>query len=95
MLQLAFAAIEPVLEPEIVRDSVEGRDCFTRFFLQVLLTPPSQARRPDHGAALADAMEQVPEANVLADAVMSVDEDEYLLVQRTCAVVTGRPGRVR
>ena len=29
------------------------------------------------------------------DAVMSVDEDEYLLVQRTCAVVTGRPGRVR
>ena len=93
-MQLTFASTQRLMEPEILEELVVGSDCFTQFFLQVLLTPPWRAKRANHALAMADAMEQVPEANVLVDVVLRVDVSQYLLFQRTCAVVTGGAARV-
>lgn len=92
--RFTFASAERVIEPEVLGEIVAGKDCFSQFFLQVLLTPPWRVRRADHSLAMANAMANAPEANVLLDVVLRVDVSQYGLFQRTCAVVTGRPGRI-
>lgn len=93
-MEFSFVAAEMVAQPQPIQDLVVGKDCFTNFVLSALMTPSSSAQRADHGLAMADAMEQVPEANVLTDVVLRVDVDQWLLFQRTCAVVSGRAGRL-
>jgi hypothetical protein len=94
--ELAFATPRTgVLEPEILRAGVEGEHCFSEDLIRVSLRPPWMARLADHGRAVADALAQVPEANVLVDASVSVRVEQYLLFQRICALVRGNAARIR
>jgi hypothetical protein len=94
--ELAFATPKPgVVAPEILRAGVEGEHCFAQNVVAVALRPPWRARLADHGRAVADALAQVPEANVLVNASVHVRVEQWLLFQRTCAVVRGDAGRVR
>ena len=63
--------------------------------IRVSLRPPWMARLADHGRAVADALAQVPDANVLVGANVSVRVEQYLLFQRICARVRGDAGRIR
>jgi hypothetical protein len=94
--ELAFATTKPgVIAPEILRSGVEGEHCFSQSVVAVVLRPPWLARLADHGRAVADALARVPDANVLVNASVSVRVEQWLLFQRTCAVVRGDAGRLR
>jgi hypothetical protein len=80
---------------ELLERGVEGRACFTRSFVRVLLTPPWRARLADPSLAVADALARVPGANVLTNVSVRTRVEQYLLFQRTCAIVVGNAGRIR
>ena len=94
--ELAFVTPRSgVVTPRILRTGVEGEHCFTEDLIRVSLRPPWLARLADHGRAVADALAQVPDADVLVDASVSVRVEQYLLFQRICAHVRGDAGRIR
>jgi hypothetical protein len=93
--ELTFVAFEPgVVEPRILQGNVEGEWCFSQNVIAVSLRPPWRARLADRGRAIAAAIESVPGANVLTDVHVRVRVEQYLLFQRTCAIVTGNAGRI-
>jgi len=83
-----------VVRPQVLRRDVEGEWCFSQDLITVTLRPPWRARLADRGRAVADALAQVPEANVLTDASISVRIEQYLLFQRICSIVHGDAGRL-
>jgi hypothetical protein len=94
--ELAFATTRAdAIQPEILRTGVDGEHCFSEDVIRVSLRPPWLARLADHGAAVRDALSQVPEANVLVNANVRVRVEQYLLFQRICALVHGDAGRIR
>jgi hypothetical protein len=95
IMRMTLVTTTPMASPEILSEYVEGRACFYRNFIQALLTPPWLAKRANHALAMENALEPYPEANVLTEVVLRVDFSQYILFQRTCAVVTGRLGRLR
>jgi hypothetical protein len=80
------------VKPRILQGHVEGEWCFTRDIVSVSLRPPWRARLADHGRAIADALESVPEANVLTDVSVSIRVEQYVLFQRVCALAIGNAG---
>jgi hypothetical protein len=94
IMRFTLVTTTPIASPKTLSEPVEGRACFYRNFIQALLTPPSLTKRANHALAMERALEPHPEANVLTDVVLRVDFAQYLLFQRTCAVVTGRLGRM-
>jgi hypothetical protein len=93
--ELTFVAFEPgVVEPRILQGNVEGEWCFSQNVVAVSLRPPWRARLADRGRAIAAAIESVPGANVLTDVHVRIRVEQYLLFQRTCAIVTGNAGRI-
>lgn len=83
-----------VVRPEILRRDVEGEWCFSQDLITVTLRPPWRARLANRGRAVEDALAQVPGANVLTDASLSVRVEQYLLFQRICSIVHGDAGRL-
>ncbi len=91
--QLTLAAPEmPPVPARVIQRGVEGRRYFTQNFVQVLLRPPWQARRANHSLAVAAALVRVPDANVLMNAALQVEVQQFLLFQRTCAIARGDAG---
>jgi hypothetical protein len=84
-----------VVRAEVIRRDVEGEWCFTQNLISSILRPPWRARLADRGRAVEDALAQVPEANVLTHASLSVRVEQYLLFQRICSLVVGDAGRLR
>jgi hypothetical protein len=95
IMRMTLVTTSPMAPPEILSEYVEGRACFYRNFIQALLTPPWLAKRANHALAIENALEPYPEANVMTDVVLRVDFSQFILFQRTCAVVTGQLGRMR
>ncbi|MEE9607919.1 MAG: hypothetical protein V3U03_09280 [Myxococcota bacterium] len=92
-----FSLVAPrrgVVKPEILQRGVEGEWCFSQNLIAVTLRPPWQARLADTGRAVAAALEKVEGANVLTDVVTKVRIEQYLLFQRSCAIVFGDAGRI-
>jgi hypothetical protein len=83
-----------VVRPQVLRRDVEGEWCFSQNLITVTLRPPWRARLADRGRAVEDALAQVPGANVLTDASISVRVEQYLLFQRICSIVHGDAGRL-
>jgi hypothetical protein len=83
-----------VVRPQVLRRDVEGEWCFTQNLIAVTLRPPWRARLADRGRAVEDALAQVPGANVLTHASISVRVEQYLLFQRICSIVHGDAGRL-
>jgi len=93
--RLSFVTTKPgVVQPEILAEDVEGETCFTRDLVRVLLTPPWRAPRADHAPAVARALDDVPEADLLTDVRVQVRVTNWLLFQRICAIATGDAGRL-
>ena len=92
---MAFVTRTPgLVRPVILAREVRGEFCFTEDIVTVSLRPPWQARLADPGRAVADALAQVPDANVLIDVEMKTRIEQYLLFQRICSIAIGDAGRV-
>ncbi len=91
-----LAARSPgVVQSQVLERDVEGEWCFTQSLIAATLRPPWRARLADRGRAVENALEQVPGANVLTGATLSVRVEQYLLFQRVCSLVTGDAGALQ
>lgn len=83
-----------LVQPQLLERGVRGEYCFTRNLIRVLATPPWRSRLADPGAAVADALSRVPGANILTHVSVQTRVEQYLLFQRTCAIVVGNAGYI-
>ena len=94
--RFALAVRAPdVVRSQVIRRDVEGEWCFTQNLISATLRPPWRARLADRGRAVEDALAQVPGANILTHASLSVRVEQYLLFQRVCSIVIGDAGRLQ
>lgn len=82
------------VHPEILKRNVEGEYCFSQGLFAWVLRPPWMARFADHGRAIDAAIKSVPDANVMSEIRVRVRVENYLLVQRICAIATGNVGKL-
>lgn len=75
---------------EVVRTNVEGRTC-----VEFILFVPFGALNPSYDGAIDDALEDIPEADALADVTVMRDLLFTLFYNRTCVRVIGDAVRSR
>ena len=83
------------MKVELLKRNVRGQACFSVDVVRAVLRPPWRARPADHGAAIADALSKVEDAEMLMDVSVYARVEQYLLFQRVCSVVIGNAARLR
>lgn len=78
------------VNPEPIQRGVEGKDC-VHWLLGLI---PLGSLVPNVEEAMDEAMQQVPEGNVLTDVAIYRDSFTVILVSRTCLRVKGDIGRL-
>jgi hypothetical protein len=78
------------LEPELIRRSVEGKDC-----AHMLLFIPIGTLVPNLDEAMDRALEKVPEGNILTDMAIYNDLLFTYIYNRTCLRIKGDVGRLK
>ena len=78
------------LEPDVIRRSVEGKDC-----TWMLLFIPLGSLVPNAEEAIDRAMEQVPKGNVMTDVAVYNDLIFTYILNRTCLRVKGDVGELK
>jgi hypothetical protein len=78
------------LEPELIRRSVEGKDC-----THMLLFIPMGSLVANLDEAMDRALEKVPEGNILTDMAIYNDLLFTYIYNRTCLRIKGDVGRLK